>query len=63
MSSNLPNIVPDRLLTSRLYETEYDLRQMQDLLMEARSRTNDWQGAMCGCRGPLAMSATMITRT
>ena len=28
--------------TSRYYETELDLRQMQDLLMEARSRTNDW---------------------
>jgi ribosomal protein S18 acetylase RimI-like enzyme len=29
-------------LTSRFYETERDLRQMQGLLMEARSRTDDW---------------------
>ena len=29
-------------LTSRLYETERDLRRMQGLLMEARSRTDDW---------------------
>jgi mycothiol synthase len=48
MNSNPPNMVPGRLLTSRLYETEYDLRQMQDLLMEARSRTNDWRYAHVG---------------
>ncbi len=30
-------------LTSRLYETERDLQQMQGLLMEARSRTDDWR--------------------
>ena len=30
-------------LTSRHYETEHDLQQMYDLLMEARSRTHDWQ--------------------
>lgn len=29
-------------LTSRFYETEHDLQQMQALLMNARSRTNDW---------------------
>jgi mycothiol synthase len=29
-------------LTSRLYETERDLRQMQALLMQARSHTDDW---------------------
>ena len=29
-------------LTSRFYETERDLRQMQALLMEGRSRTDDW---------------------
>ena len=29
--------------TSRLYETEHDLLQMRGLLMEARSRTNDWR--------------------
>jgi ribosomal protein S18 acetylase RimI-like enzyme len=32
-----------RTLTSRLYETERDLQQMYDLLMEARSLTNDWR--------------------
>lgn len=31
------------MLASRLYETEHDLLQMQGLLMEARSRTNDWR--------------------
>ena len=30
-------------LTSRLYETEHDLQQMQAMLMEARSRTDDWR--------------------
>jgi len=30
-------------LTSRFYETEHDLQQMQALLMEARSRTDDWR--------------------
>lgn len=34
--------------TSRLYETEYDLRQMQAMLMEARSRTSDWRYAHVG---------------
>jgi hypothetical protein len=29
-------------LTSRFYETEQDFQQMQGLLMEARSRTDDW---------------------
>ena len=29
-------------LTSRFYKTERDLRQMQGLLMEGRSRTDDW---------------------
>ena len=31
------------MLTSRLYETEHDLQQMQGLLMEGRSRTDDWR--------------------
>jgi hypothetical protein len=31
------------LLTSRLYITGHDLQQMPGLLMEARSRTNDWR--------------------
>ncbi len=34
--------------TSRYYETEDDLRQMQGLLMEARSRTDDWHYAHVG---------------
>ena len=41
------------MLTSRPYETEDHLRQMQGLLMDARLRTNDWHYAhvgelMCG---------------
>ena len=35
-------------LTSRLYKTEDDLKQMQDLLMEARSHTDDWRYAHIG---------------
>jgi len=31
------------MLTSRYYESEHDLRQMQDLLMAARSATDDWR--------------------
>lgn len=34
--------------TSRLYDTEQDLRQMQVLLMAARSRTDDWHYAHVG---------------
>lgn len=40
--------VPGRLLTSRLYESERDLLQMQGLLMEARSLTSDWRYAHVG---------------
>ncbi len=29
-------------VTSRTYETEHDLRQMQAMLMEARAQTDDW---------------------
>lgn len=36
------------LSTSRFYETEHDLHQMQGLLMEARSRTDDWHYAHVG---------------
>ncbi len=43
MNSNLYHTAPGRSLTSRFYETEHDLRQMQGLLMEARSRTDDWR--------------------
>jgi ribosomal protein S18 acetylase RimI-like enzyme len=42
MNSNLYHIAPVRSLTSRFYETEHDLQQMQGLLMEARSRADDW---------------------
>ena len=35
-------------LTSRLYETEDDLQQMQGMLMEARSQTDDWRYAHIG---------------
>jgi mycothiol synthase len=35
-------------LTSRLYKTENDLRQMQNLLMEARWQTDDWRYAHVG---------------
>ncbi len=34
--------------TSRLYQTENDLRAMQALLMEARSQTDDWRYAHVG---------------
>jgi GNAT superfamily N-acetyltransferase len=37
-----------RSLTSRLYETEHDLHQMYDLLMEARALTDDWRFAHVG---------------
>jgi len=42
MNSNLYHTMPVRSLRSRLYETEHDLQQMHRLLMEARSRTDDW---------------------
>ena len=35
-------------LTSRLYESERDLHSMLDMLMVARSRTNDWHYAHVG---------------
>jgi len=35
-------------LTSRLYETENDLLSMLNMLMEARSRTDDWRYAHVG---------------
>ena len=46
MNSNLYPIT--RSLTSRLYETERDLQQMQDLLMGARAHTDDWRYAHIG---------------
>ncbi len=42
MKSNLHYVASVRSLTSRFYETEHDLQQMQGLLMEARSHTDDW---------------------
>ncbi len=35
-------------LRSRLYETEHDLQQMLDMLMEARAQTSDWRYAHVG---------------
>ncbi|MFZ5858409.1 MAG: GNAT family N-acetyltransferase [Chloroflexota bacterium] len=37
-----------KTLTSRLYEAVHDLWQMYDLLMEARSLTNDWRYSHVG---------------
>ncbi|MCX6030608.1 MAG: GNAT family N-acetyltransferase [Chloroflexi bacterium] len=48
MNPNLHHTTPIRSLTSRLYETERDLQQMQRLLIEARARTNDWRYAHIG---------------
>jgi ribosomal protein S18 acetylase RimI-like enzyme len=48
MNSNLHHTALLGSLTSRLYENEHDLQQMQDLLMEARARTNDWRYAHVG---------------
>jgi mycothiol synthase len=42
LNSNLYHPAFIRSLTSRFYQTEHDLQQMQGLLMEARSRTDDW---------------------
>jgi GNAT superfamily N-acetyltransferase len=47
MSPNL-HTAPARSLTSRFYECEHDLLQMQGLLMEARSRTDDWHYSHVG---------------
>ncbi|MBI5291556.1 MAG: GNAT family N-acetyltransferase [Chloroflexi bacterium] len=48
MNSNHYHAAPGRSLTTRFYETEHDLQQMQGLLMEARSRTNDWHYSHVG---------------
>ena len=45
---NLHHTATERALTSRLYKTEHDLLQMQDMLMEARARTDDWHYAHVG---------------
>jgi len=46
--SNIHHTASGRSLISRFYETEHDLQQMQGLLMEARSRTDDWHYAHVG---------------
>jgi mycothiol synthase len=43
MNSQLTNTQPAGTWTSRLYESELDLLQMQNLLMEGRSKTDDWR--------------------
>jgi len=43
MNSNFELTISGRHFTSRYYRTEHDLLQMQSLLMEARSRTDDWR--------------------
>jgi len=43
LSSNRYPTAPVHPLTSRPYESERDLEQMQVLLIEARSRTDDWR--------------------
>ena len=48
MSLNISNTITGCLRTSRMYETESDLVQMQEMLMEARSLTNDWRYAHVG---------------
>ncbi len=40
--------MPAQSLTSRFYQTENDLRQMQTLLVQARSQTDDWRYAHVG---------------
>jgi len=43
MDTNLYHTTPVRSLTSRFYESERDLTQMQELLIEGRSHTDDWR--------------------
>ncbi len=43
MNSNNHHTASGRALQPRSYETERDLQQMQSLLMQARSRTDDWR--------------------
>jgi ribosomal protein S18 acetylase RimI-like enzyme len=57
MASNLDRATPGRSWTSRLYETESDLQQMYNLLMEARARTGDWRYSHVG---ELAFSFFMV---
>jgi len=48
VTSILAHTAPVRSFTSRLYDTEHDLQQMQEMLMEARSHTDDWRYAHVG---------------
>lgn len=48
MISRFDRTIPICSWTSRLYETESDLQQMYNLLMEARARTSDWRYAHVG---------------
>ena len=48
MTSNFDRATPIRSWSSRLYDTETDLQQMYNLLMEARARTSDWRYAHVG---------------
>jgi mycothiol synthase len=48
MNSNLDHTASIPSLTSRFYEGEDDLLQMQALLMAARARTSDWRYAHVG---------------
>ena len=47
-----------KALTSRLFGSEQDLQDMLDLLIIARSRTNDWRYAHVG---ELAFNYFMVT--
>jgi len=47
-----------KMLTSRFYESEHDLQEMMDLLMVARSYTNDWHYSHVG---ELAFNYFMVT--
>ncbi len=57
MDSNQHQGSSVRLVGSRLYEADADLKQMYDLLMEARSRTGDWR---CWHVGELAFGFFVI---
>ncbi len=49
MTLNLPHALSiQHSWTSRYYESEQDLQQMQDLLMQARAQTDDWRYAHAG---------------
>jgi ribosomal protein S18 acetylase RimI-like enzyme len=48
---------PGRTIAARYYESEHDLLQMENMLMEARSLTNDWRYAHVG---ELAFNTFMV---